>query len=204
MKQEILKEGIAEIEVEKSKFISYAFSIKNPLELNSFLKKLKKEHQKARHICYAYKINQQVKYSDDGEPSGTAGRPILNLIEQFDLDNVVIFVVRYFGGTLLGSGRLLRTYVESAKQAIEHAVLISLIEEFLYKIELTYDIYDNFLYYAKQNHFTIINSNFNDKILIDLYVPLDFKEDLETVFYSKLKVIEKKNVIHREESYGRM
>ena len=160
--KEILKEGYSKIEVEKSKFISYVFFVKNLAEVNYFLKKIEKEHQKARHICYAYKIGNNVKYNDDGEPSGTAGRPLLNLINQFDLDNVVIFVVRYFGGTLLGSGRLLRTYVESGKQAILNAILVNLIYEKYFQVSLTYEIYESFLHFGKLNHFTIIKSIFND------------------------------------------
>ena len=202
--KEILKEGYSKIEVEKSKFISYAFFVKNLAEVNYFLKKLEKEHQKARHICYAYKIGNNVKYNDDGEPSGTAGRPLLNLINQFDLDNVVIFVVRYFGGTLLGSGRLLRTYVESGKQAILNATLVNLIYEKYFQVSLTYEIYESFLHFGKLKHFTIIKSNFNDTIVIEFYASLDFKSDLEELFYPKLKVLETKEIWRREENYGKL
>lgn len=202
--KEILKEGYSKIEVEKSKFISYAFFVKNPAEVDYFLKKIEKEHQKARHICYAYKIGNNVKYNDDGEPSGTAGRPLLNLINQFDLDNVVIFVVRYFGGTLLGSGRLLRTYAESGKQAILNATLVNLIYEKYFQISLTYEIYESFLRFGKLNHFTIIKSNFNDTIVIEFYASLDFKSDLEELFYPKLKVLETKEIWRREENYGKL
>ena len=202
--KEILKEGYSEIEVQKSKFISYAFFVKNPAEVDYFLKKIEKEHQKARHICYAYKIGNNVKYNDDGEPSGTAGRPLLNLINQFDLDNVVIFVVRYFGGTLLGSGRLLRTYVESGKQAVLNATLVNLIYEKYFQVSLTYEIYESFLHFGKLNHFTIIKSNFNDTIVIEFYASLDFKSDLEELFYPKLKVLETKEIWRREENYGKL
>ena len=202
--KEILKEGYSEIEVEKSKFISYAFFVRNLAEVNYFLKKIEKEHQKARHICYAYKIGNNVKYNDDGEPSGTAGRPLLNLINQFDLDNVVIFVVRYFGGTLLGSGRLLRTYVESGKQAILNATLVNLIYEKYFQVSLTYEIYESFLQFGKLNHFTIIKSIFNDTIVIEFYASLDFKSDLEELFYPKLKVLETKEIWRREENYGKL
>ena len=202
--KEILKEGYSTIEVEKSKFISYTFFVKNLAEVNYFLKKIEKEHQKARHICYAYKIGNNVKYNDDGEPSGTAGRPLHNLINQFDLDNVVIFVVRYFGGTLLGSGRLLRTYVESGKQAILNATLVNLIYEKYFQVSLTYEIYESFLQFGKLNHFTIIKSIFNDTIVIEFYASLDFKSDLEELFYPKLKVLETKEIWRREENYGKL
>lgn len=202
--KEILNAGYSEVEVEKSKFISYAFFVKNIAEVDYFLKKTKKDNQKARHVCYAYKINNSIKYSDDGEPSGTAGRPLLNLINQFELDNVLIIVVRYFGGILLGSGRLLRTYVESGKQAILEAKLVNLVCEKFYKISLTYDVFENFLHFGKLNHFTIIKNTFNDTILIEFYAPLDFKDDLTEIFYPKLKIIETKEIWHREESYVKL
>lgn len=202
--KEILNEGYSELEVEKSKFISYAFFVKNHVEVEYFLKKIKKEHQKARHICYAYKINNSLKYSDDGEPSGTAGRPLLNLINQFELENALIIVVRYFGGTLLGSGRLLRTYVESGKQSILKAKLVNLIYEKYYKISISYEVYESFLHFGKLNHFTIIKSNFNDTILIEFYAPLDFKSNLEELFYPKLNIIEIKEIWRREENYVKL
>lgn len=199
MSYEILNAGTAELEVEKSRFISMCLYCENPLKVQDFLKKLKKEHQKARHICYAYKINDQIKYSDDGEPSGTAGRPILNLINLYDLNNCLVLVIRYFGGTLLGSGRLLRTYAESAKRAINNAILVELVKENYFKIEIDYDTYDSFNHYLKINHFSIIKINFNDKIKVEFYTPLSFKESIEDLFYGKLKILEFKEVIHRKE-----
>ena len=107
----VIKESyINEIDVEKSRFIAYFFPVLVKEEFLNELNKIKKEHNKAKHHCYAYKINGEVKYSDDGEPQGTAGKPILSVIESKNLNNCAIVVVRYFGGTLLGSGRLLRTY----------------------------------------------------------------------------------------------
>ena len=107
------------IEVKKSKFIAYYYEINNKEEIDTILKDIKKEHKKAKHIPYAYKIDNLVKKSDDKEPSNTAGTPIYNIIMQNDLNNVLILVVRYFGGTLLGSGLLTRTYLNSAKEVIK-------------------------------------------------------------------------------------
>lgn len=191
MNYEILEEKQTIIEVEKSKFISIVKNVKNPAEVDSFLKNLKKEHQKARHICYAYKIGNTIKFSDDGEPSGTAGKPILNLIEVSNLNNIVIFVIRYFGGTLLGSGRLLRTYAASAKKVIDESKLVEVEECNKVTLECSYDIYDEVSYYLKNMHFTIIKINFNDNIIIEYFEPLDFKENLEERFYPKVKVLNK-------------
>ncbi len=106
------------LEIKKSKFISYYFEVTSKEEVEEILTNLKKEHKKARHMPYAYKIGPLAKKTDDKEPSNTAGTPIYNLILQLNLDNVLIVVVRYFGGTKLGAGLLTRTYLNSAKDAI--------------------------------------------------------------------------------------
>ena len=107
------------LEVKKSKFIAYYYEVNNKEDVDVILKNTKLEHKKARHIPYAYKIDNIVKKSDDKEPSNTAGTPIYNIITQNDLNNILILVVRYFGGTLLGSGLLTRTYLNSAKEVIK-------------------------------------------------------------------------------------
>lgn len=114
------------IEVEKSKFIGLLFPLDNVEKFKEILKSLKKEHKKARHIVYAYRIGTVSKSNDDGEPKGTAGRPLLELLHKRDLNNLVLFVVRYFGGTKLGAGRLLRTYVAAGNEVINAAELIEL------------------------------------------------------------------------------
>jgi len=107
------------LEIKKSKFIAYYYEINTKEEVDEILSNLKKEHKKARHIPYAYKIDNIIKKSDDKEPSNTAGTPIYNIIIQNDLNNTLICVVRYFGGTLLGAGLLTRSYLNSAKEVIK-------------------------------------------------------------------------------------
>ncbi len=102
------------IEIKKSKFIGLYFKVETVDEVKGILDELKKEHKKARHIPYAYKIGNTAKKSDDKEPSNTAGLPIYNIIERKNLDNCLIVVVRYFGGIKLGAGGLLRAYSEAA------------------------------------------------------------------------------------------
>ncbi len=106
-------------EIKKSKFIAYYYEIDSTEEAKNILDILKKEHKKAKHIPYAYKVNNTASKSDDKEPTNTAGLPLYNLIDRKKLDNVLIAVVRYFGGTKLGAGNLLRAYIESANKAIE-------------------------------------------------------------------------------------
>lgn len=107
------------VEIKKSKFIGLYYEVNSVEEVNTILNNLKKEHKKARHMPYAYKIGSIAKKTDDKEPSNTAGLPIYNLIERKNLDNCLIVVIRYFGGTKLGAGNLLRAYVDAANKAIK-------------------------------------------------------------------------------------
>ncbi len=107
------------LEIKKSKFIAYFYEVEKVEDVKEILEYLKKEHKKARHIPYAYKIGNIIKKSDDKEPSNTAGTPIYNIIINNNLDNVLIAVVRYFGGIKLGAGLLTRSYLNSAKEVIK-------------------------------------------------------------------------------------
>lgn len=107
------------LEIKKSKFVGYYYQVESIEEIEIILENLKKEHKKAKHFPYAYKINGQIKKSDDKEPSGTAGMPILNIIDRNDLNYTLIVIVRYFGGIKLGAGGLLRAYSNTAKECIK-------------------------------------------------------------------------------------
>jgi uncharacterized YigZ family protein len=105
-----------ELEINKSRFLAYKLNLNSLEEVKPFLEGLKKEHKKARHVCYAYVFNKDMvseKCSDDGEPGGTAGYPILNVIKKKNLTNVFVAVVRYFGGIKLGAGGLTRAYTKA-------------------------------------------------------------------------------------------
>lgn len=107
------------LEVKKSKFIAYYYEVHTETEVKAILEELKKEHKKARHFPYAYKIGSLIKISDDKEPSNTAGTPIYNIIDKKDLDNCLIVVVRYFGGIKLGAGGLFRAYSNAASEVLK-------------------------------------------------------------------------------------
>ena len=115
-----------QIEVMKSKFIAYLLPLNNEEDFKPILINLHKEHKKARHIVYAYRTGMKSKSCDDGEPKGTAGHPLLELLYKKDINNVALLVVRYFGGTKLGAGRLLRTYLQAGIDVINKANLTSL------------------------------------------------------------------------------
>lgn len=194
----IKEENITEIEVENSKFIGVLqrFSSKN--ELFSILEDIKKRYPKARHYCYAYRLNGEFKYSDDGEPSGTAGKPIYGILENANLINVILVVVRHFGGTLLGSGRLLRTYAKCAKETVDTAKILPVLKKAKYRIEIDIDQYNNFLSYCNTQAFVVLNTYFNDTIIVDFLTDPDFKEDLESLFLKKLKIIGKIEIDYME------
>lgn len=105
--------------IKKSKFITYLYEINSTQEVEIILNELKKEHKKARHLPFAYKIDQTIKKSDDKEPGGTAGLPIYNVIERNNLNKCLIVIVRYFGGIKLGAGGLLRAYSSGANNVIK-------------------------------------------------------------------------------------
>lgn len=111
----------------KSKFISYVIPVKTEEEVMEILENYRKEYHNARHVCWAYMLGatrENFRANDDGEPSGTAGRPILGQINSFELTDVLIVVIRYFGGTLLGTGGLIRAYKEAAEAAIKNASIV--------------------------------------------------------------------------------
>lgn len=112
---------MVEIIEKKSKFLGYVYNVKSQAEVAEKINELKKEHKKCTHICYAYIIKTgglQAKAVDDGEPGGTAGRPILNVIEKKDMADILVVVVRYFGGIKLGAGGLVRMYTKCASEAV--------------------------------------------------------------------------------------
>lgn len=111
----------------KSKFISLIFPVQNTDQVKDILDEYRKKYYDSRHICWAYMLGQyrdEHRYNDDGEPSGTAGRPIMGQINSHELTNVLILVVRYFGGTLLGTGGLIKAYKEAAEEAISNAEIV--------------------------------------------------------------------------------
>ena len=122
----IKEETFALVEVMKSKFTAFVFPCDDVEKFKTRLEGVRKANPKARHVVYAYRIGVNSKSTDDKEPKGTAGRPLLELLTKKNLNNTAIIVVRYYGGTQLGAGRLLRTYVSSAVAAIDKAEIIEL------------------------------------------------------------------------------
>ena len=116
---QIQKDTFVQIEIKKSKFLCFSFCLQSKEQAEDIVKDLNKKYCDATHVCYAYVVNGQEKACDDGEPQGTAGKPILDCIKRKDLKNVLVAVVRYFGGIKLGAGGLIRAYSNGAKEVLE-------------------------------------------------------------------------------------
>ncbi|MBI2257999.1 MAG: YigZ family protein [Flavobacteriia bacterium] len=152
-----------------SKFYSYLFPIINEIDVNPILSKLKKEHPQARHFCYAWKIGFEKgkhRINDDGEPSGTAGNPIFNQILSQKLSNVLIVVVRYFGGTLLGKSGLISAYKTSAKEAVKNAKKVLLEERIALRFDFDYHLLNEVMKILKKMKGEICKQTINQKVQI--------------------------------------
>lgn len=148
-----------EIIIKKSKFITFTYNIDCIEDVKEKLNILSNEYSDATHICYAYVVNNEEKCSDNGEPSGTAGMPILNVLKKEKLNNVLCVVIRYFGGIKLGAGGLVRAYSKACKESLN---IIELKKGFLIKITFDYINENKINYYL--NDCIIDKKDFNDKI----------------------------------------
>ena len=136
----ILKNSLNhELIIKKSRFICYLYKVNNLDDINNYLNEIKEEHKNAKHVCYAYILGNNKKASDDKEPSGTAGIPMLNLLEQRNLNHILAIVVRYFGGIKLGTGGLFRAYSGVLKETIDLADIEEEIIKYKYHIEVSLD-----------------------------------------------------------------
>lgn len=155
---------IGEFKDRGSKFIAYTTPLSTEADFPIFLEKIKKEHPKARHHCFAWRIGtdgNRYRANDDGEPSGTAGRPILGQIDSFGLTNVGVVVVRYFGGTLLGTSGLIAAYRESTAEAIRQAIIEDRIVENIFDIRFSYDKMPDVMNALKRLSINILEQKFD-------------------------------------------
>ena len=191
----IIKENVNQIEVDKSKFIAISGHIESKDEFSSILDKIKKDYPLARHYCYALTTKEGNKYSDDGEPSGTAGKPLMQLLQNYELVNSYVVVVRYFGGVKLGVSRLLRTYVDSAKESLVNAKKGEI--RTLEKVHLVLDDGDelNLLNNLKGLYgLTLENIIYNIKIEVDVFSFENIKEKINTIFKGKYEITNIENI----------
>lgn len=172
----------AEIVEKKSKFIANVFYVESVQEAEELIKKVKKQHNEARHNCFAFSVFTREgivdRFSDDGEPSGTAGSPMLNIITSKKITNVLVVVTRYFGGILLGTGGLVRAYTGAFQEALEKVNIIEKELGVLAKIVVTYSDLEKLKYYLKQNDIDIINNDFNENVEVYVNITENKLEEL--------------------------
>lgn len=164
-----------EIVEKKSKFIGNVFYVESKEEAEKIIKEQKKKYHDARHNCWAYRVlddnNVVEKSSDDGEPSGTAGAPMLNILSKENIVNTLVIVTRYFGGILLGTGGLVKAYSESTKLALEQAKITKIEEGYIHKIEINYSDLDSFKYYLKNNEIKLVKEEYFENVVLYTFMP---------------------------------
>jgi uncharacterized YigZ family protein len=178
-----------EIIIKNSKFICYLYKINDTNDVKQYLNNLKQEHKDATHQCYAYILDKQKKSDDDGEPGGTAGIPILKVLENNNLNNILAVVIRYFGGIKLGAGGLVRAYTKSVTNTLTKENIISLQPGYNLDIEFNYDQTKEIDYLLK--NINIQKKEFNNSIKYNIDIPTEF---LETIKIHNIKYAIIKNI----------
>ena len=148
-----------------SKFTGFAIPVFSEEEFKEHLARIKKENPNSGHYCYGFRIgadNKLYRYSDDGEPSSTAGKPIFGQIQSFELSNIMIVVTRYFGGTKLGVGGLITAYILAAKEAIENATIINRTVDNVYEIQFGYNIMSEVMNLIKKQELEVISQTLEE------------------------------------------
>ncbi len=170
----ILKGGVGEITEKKSRFIATVRPTETEEEALAFLEEMRKKYWDARHNCYACSIGQNREYtrcSDDGEPPGTAGRPMLDVLLGEDLHNAAVVVTRYFGGTLLGTGGLVRAYSRAVQEGLAASRIIEKIHGISLAVNIDYTWLGKLQYIAGERKLPILDSEYTDRVALKLLVP---------------------------------
>lgn len=178
----ISKDSEAIIIEKKSKFIATVYKVESPMEAEAYLAQLRKKYYDATHNCFAYQIgekNEFQKASDDGEPQGTAGKPILDVLKGEEIKNTLICVTRYFGGTLLGTGGLVRAYGKAAKEGLLAAGIIEKRRIFLYNLKMPYTLAGKVQYLLGEENYVIRTSTYLEDVNFEVEVISQESESFE-------------------------
>ncbi|MBE6061738.1 MAG: YigZ family protein [Clostridium sulfidigenes] len=169
----------SEFQEKKSTFIGYIKRVNTEEEAKNFVNEIKSMHKEATHNVYAYIVGENKgiqRYSDDGEPQGTAGIPVLEVIKKNDLTDVAVVVTRYFGGILLGGGGLIRAYSKGASSAIEEAGVVEKVKGLKLRFTLEYDLIGKIQYLCGTNNWHIEDTIYTDKVELSLFTEVENKE----------------------------
>lgn len=174
--------GEDRFEEKKSEFIGYAKRVQNEEEAKEFVNEIKSLHKQARHNCWAYVIGSNMniqRYSDDGEPQGTAGIPILEVMKKSNVTDCAVVVTRYFGGILLGTGGLTRAYTKGASIAIKAAGIVEKVSGLKLSFEIEYDLFGKIQYICGQNLWYIEETEYTDKVIVHILCEEAISEEIE-------------------------
>ena len=177
----IYQDGTGEYVEKKSRFIANVFSITSEDDAIAKIEQIKKKHYDARHHCFAYSLCGTpaiLRFSDDGEPSGTAGKPILEIITTNELFHTLIVVTRYFGGTLLGTGGLVRAYTAAAKEGLANSVIIDKYLGNVFTFKTDYSLLGKIQYLFGMNQISVLDTNYQEDIFFKILLPLDIQNKI--------------------------
>lgn len=172
----IYRGGVGEIEMKKSRFIATVSPAETEEKALEFIQQLRKKYWDATHNCFAYIAgikNPVMRCSDDGEPSKTAGKPILDVLIAKELTNIVVVVTRYFGGTLLGTGGLVKAYQSATIEGLNRSIIITKEPGIHMRLAIDYNLAGKIQYYINQENFHIISSDYTDVVTLDIIIPID-------------------------------
>ena len=187
----------SEIEIKKSRFISIIKNIQSIEEFNTCIEELKVKYPKATHYCYGYICGNIERFSDDGEPGGTAGAPILNVLKKENLNNICCVVIRYFGGIKLGAGGLIRAYAGSVAQAVREIGLVEIKEQVVLGITLSYSQYQEFANFLKDHQLAEQDPMFTDQVMTTIFVDKENTNSITAAlveFYNGKVIIEDQGI----------
>ena len=173
MEYEVLKNGEGKIIEKKSTFIGAVASVHSEQEALDFIATKKKEHYDARHNCFAYLVgdhNELMRSSDDGEPSGTAGRPMLDVLLGANVHNICVVVTRYFGGVLLGTGGLVRAYSKATEEGLKACTLLERHTGVHISLDVDYGLLGKVQYLLNERNIFVADSTYSDRVVFDVYV----------------------------------
>ena len=173
--------GTGELEEKKSRFIANTLPISSQEEAIEFIEKIKKQYWDARHNCFAYVLGDRheiQRFSDDGEPGGTAGKPMLDVLLGEDIHNMVVVVTRYFGGTLLGTGGLVRAYSGAAKEGLAGSVILEKQQGRQLLLQTSYSDLGKVQYLLMNNNIPILSEDYGADVCFEALVPLEMEKSI--------------------------
>lgn len=204
----IRNRGEDSFEEKKSEFIGYAKRVESEEEAKEFVNEIKSMHKQARHNCWAYIIGENMgiqRYSDDGEPQGTAGIPILEVMKKSGITDCAIVVTRYFGGVLLGAGGLTRAYTKGASIAVKSAGVVEKVNGAKLSLKLDYDLLGKIQYVCGQNNWHIEDTEYSDKVMLYIFAESknidDMKKEFVNVTNGKVEIEKSEEEIYFKEEH---